>query len=115
MTVVIARDETVKKIKGKMPINNENTRALNLKKTGWVEKIVHGNLKDKYKIIKKIRPDVIALGYDQFAFTYGLEKFLIDKKINAKIERLKAYHPEIYKSSLIRDSWISRVKIPAYN
>lgn len=108
--VVIARDETVEKIKGNRPFHNENGRAKNLKNKGWADKIVPGDLKDKYKMIKKFRPDVIALGYDQFAFTYRLEKFIIDEKMNTRVQRLEAYQPEIYKSSLIRDSWISRVK-----
>lgn len=105
---VIARDITVKKIKGNRPFYNENERAKNLK--GWAEKIILGDLKDKYKMIRKFRPDVIALGYDQFAFTYRLEKFIIDEKMNTRIQRLEAYQPEIYKSSLIRDSWITRIK-----
>ncbi len=102
MTAVIARDETVRKIKGEYPFYPEKKRVKNLKNTGLVEKVVLGNMGDKYDIIRKIRPDVIALGYDQFAFTYQLEKFLIDEKIDAEICRLKAYKPEMYKSSLIR-------------
>lgn len=100
--VVIARDETVKKIKGQYPCFEEGVRIKNLKNKGLVDKVVLGNMHDKYEIIRKIKPDIIALGYDQFAFTYGLEKFLIDEKINARIYRLKAYKPQIYKSSLIR-------------
>lgn len=108
--VVIARDKTVEKIKGGKPFYCENDRSRNLKNKGWADKVILGDLKDKYKVIKKFRPDVIALGYDQFAFTYRLEKFLMDEKMNTYIQRLHPYGPEIYKSSLIRDSWISRVK-----
>lgn len=107
---IVSRDETTMKLKGRPPHNNENIRVKNLKKTGFCSKVVLGSLGDKYKVIQKFRPDIIALGYDQFAFTYRLEKFLIDEKMNTKIERLKPYRPEIYKSSIIRDSWLSRIK-----
>lgn len=107
---VIARDETVQKVKGIEPHNSETIRMKNLKKANFADKVILGDLKDKYKVIKKFQPDVIALGYDQFAFTYRLEKFLIDEKMKTRVERLKPYRPEIYKSSLIRDSWLSRVK-----
>ena len=71
---IIARDKTVKTIKGELPDHNEKQRFKNLKETGWANKVVLGNLKDKSKVIKDYRPDIIALGYDQFAFTYRLEK-----------------------------------------
>lgn len=107
---VIARDVTVEKIKGIKPLYSENKRAKNLKSKKWADRVILGGLKDKYQMIKKFRPDVIALGYDQFAFTYRLEKFIIDEKMNTRVQRLDAYQPEIYKSSLIRDSWITRIK-----
>lgn len=108
---VIARDETVKKIKGEHPYHNERQRVKNLKNANLADKVVLGNLGDKYDIIKKNRPDVIALGYDQFAFTYQLEKFLIDENMNTQIERLKAYKPDMYKSSLIRATMFDKQRM----
>ena len=110
IVVVIARDETVRKIKGTKPTHPEKKRAENLAKKNWADKVTLGDLIDKYKVIRKFKPDVIALGYDQFAFTFRLEKFIIEEKMNTRVERLKPYRPEIYKSSLIRDSWLSQVK-----
>lgn len=99
---VIARDKTVKTIKGEYPDHNEKERLINLKATNWSNHIMLGNSKDKTKIIKEYRPNVIALGYDQFAFTYRLEKFLMDIRLDAKIVRLKPYRPDMYKSSIIK-------------
>ena len=104
---VIARDKTVKQIKGESPDHDEKTRLNNLKETKWADKIVLGHPKDKTKNIKIYRPDVIALGYDQFAFTYSLEKLLIDLKLNTKIVRLKPYRPHMYKSSLMKKKKIT--------
>lgn len=108
LIAVIARDDTVKKIKGTYPYYKERQRVKNLKNSGLVDKVILGNLGDKHAVLRKVRPDVIALGYDQFAFTYQLEKFLIDEKIDARIERLKPYRPEVYKSSIIRAAMLEK-------
>lgn len=102
LIVVIARDETVRKIKGRQPDDNERQRAKSVKKSGIADKVVLGYHNDKHKVLKKFRPDVIALGYDQFVFTQRLEKTLIDLKLNATVERLQSYEPQVYKSSLLR-------------
>ena len=99
---ILARDKTVKTIKGNLPDHNEKERLHNLKSTAWADKVILGNLKDKAKVIKDYRPDVIALGYDQFAFTYRLEKLLMEIKLDSKIVRLKPYRPDMYKSSILR-------------
>lgn len=99
---VVARDETVRSIKGRSPLYNESTRIKNLKKSGLADRIVLGDKYDKYYAIKKYRPDVIALGYDQFAFTFGLKKLLIDLSLNTQIQKLQPYKPSIYKSSILR-------------
>ncbi len=100
---ILARDKTVKNIKGESPDHNEKERLELLKETLWADKIILGHPKDKMQAIKIYRPDIIALGYDQFAFTYGLEKLIIDLKLDTKIIRLKPYRPDMYKSSLIKN------------
>jgi FAD synthetase len=100
--VVLARDETVKSVKGEAPENNENQRLKNLRKAGWADKIILGNFGDKHKVILKYRPNIIALGYDQFVFTQTIEKTLIDANINTEVVRLEPYQPEVNKSSLLK-------------
>lgn len=102
IVAIIARDKTVQNIKGHLPDEEEKTRLENLKNTGWVDEIYLGDLKDKTKYIKQIKPHTIALGYDQFAFTYNLERLIIEQRLNTRIVRLKPYRPEIYKSSLLK-------------
>lgn len=99
---IIARDKTVKTIKGFLPDHDEKTRLQNLKNTGWSTRAVLGNHKDKTTVIKDYRPNVIALGYDQFAFTYRLQKTLMDLKLDATIVRLTPYKPNLYKSSILK-------------
>ena len=109
LIAIVARDKTVKKIKGEAPDHNEKERLANLKATGWGELVILGNLKDQTQVIKNYRPDVIALGYDQFAFTYRLEKLLMDIKLDAGITRLKPYRPDMYKSSIVKQQLKEKV------
>ena len=97
LIVVVARDKTVKEVKGKLPRHNEKIRKSNLVKVKLADKIILGNLKDKYLKIREESPDVICLGYDQKNFTNGLSKLKI------KVVKLKSYKPTVYKSSLIKN------------
>ncbi len=102
LLVVIARDNTVRQIKGESPVNNERKRLKTVKSKGVADKVILGYHRDKHKVIRKYRPDIIALGYDQFVFTQTLKKTLIDLKMDTVIHRTEAHFPQVYKSSLIR-------------
>lgn len=102
LVVVIARDKTIKQIKGRSAVHPERERAKAVRESGIADKVILGYLGDKYKVIREFRPEVIALGYDQIVFTQKLEKALIDLKLNTIIHRLQPYFPQVYKSSLIR-------------
>lgn len=102
LLVVLARDNTVRSVKGRDPVNNEKKRLKNLRQTGWADKIILGHQSDKHKVVLQNKPAVIALGYDQFVFTQTLQKTLIDHNLNSEIVRLQPYFPQVYKSSLIR-------------
>lgn len=103
LIVIIARDQTVRSVKGQPPVNNENQRLKNLRLTGWADKVILGNLENKHQVILKHQPDVIALGYDQYAFTQTLQKTIIENSLSTEIIRLMPYFPQVYKSSLLRE------------
>ena len=105
LIIIVARDNTVKKIKGQFSIQNERERQKALKKLDYVDKVILGEKVDKYKVIKKLKPDIIALGYDQLVFTYKLKKLIIDENLNTEIIRLEPYEPTIYKSSLMKEQY----------
>ena len=98
---IVARDDTVKKIKNKKPKQKEKTRLKQVKKH---VKSVLGYKTDKYKIIEKYKPDIICLGYDQDSFTKDLRKELKKRKLKIKIKRLKPYQSNKYKTTLLRHS-----------
>lgn len=104
LVVVVARDETVKKVKNAAPMYNERKRLRDVQNCKHVDRAVLGFADDKYRVIKKYAPDILALGYDQYVFTYGLENYFIKENLNVKMVRLAPFQPETFKSSLIKGS-----------
>ena len=103
LIVVIARDKTVENIKKRLSQNNENSRLEIVRRSNLADEVILGNLENKYEVIKKYKPDVICLGYDQGTFTENLrEKLKEFDLVDTKIIRLKSFHPEKYKSSKLR-------------
>lgn len=102
LTIILARDATILKVKGKKPVFNEKTRLKNLKQLNIADKVRLGNLRDKLRVVIDEKPDIIALGYDQKFFVDDLKK-VVDK--NVKIIRLKSHKPSVYKSSKLRSSY----------
>lgn len=99
LVVIVARDENVKRIKSIMPEHNETERRENVEKTRIPDKVVLGlSEKDIFIILEQLKPDIIALGYDQRVSEEAIQKRLP----NCKIVRLKPFKPEKYKSSFYR-------------
>lgn len=102
LLAVVARDRTVAELKGKRPAHSEKERLETIVKSGIADKVLLGRPgKDRYKIIEKIKPDVICLGYDQRFFAENLESELKKRGLKPKVIRLGPYKPETFKSSLI--------------
>ncbi len=109
LIVVVARDESMRRFKGVDPVFDEKERAIMVGSLKFVDKAVIGNrllsLKDRYKIIKKYRPEVIAFGYDQRIDTGDLLRWLSDNGIRARIVRIRyPLRPSRYKSSKVKSA-----------
>jgi FAD synthetase len=105
VVAVVARDKTVAEIKKQETTVKEKERAAILRASGLLDEVVLGRMDDKYGLIKEHRPDVICLGYDQRNFTDKLREKLEEFGLaETEIIRLKPYHPEKYKSSLLKKS-----------
>lgn len=110
LIVVVARDSSVKKIKGKNPVFSEQERKQMVSSLKFVDKAVLGHdfEKDKTRIIKEFWPDIIALGYDQKPADRQLKKEL--KKIGwkRKIVRIASFKPELFKTTKIREKILNQ-------
>jgi FAD synthetase len=102
LIVSLARHKNVEKIKGKTPDASERKRLAQIKALPEVDKAVLGALDDHLPHIVKERPDIIALGYDQKAYTHGLRLNLKRAGWLCKVVRLKSYKPRQFKTSIIK-------------
>ncbi|RLF29604.1 MAG: FAD synthase [Thermoplasmata archaeon] len=90
LVVVVARDSTVRKLKHE-PVNPEEIRLSIVKELKVVDEAFLGYEDDMYAIVEKIRPDVIALGYDQIHDEKQIKKELQKRNMDIKIVRLPKY------------------------
>ncbi len=102
--VVVARDQTVEKLKGQKPLNPEKKRLKFLQSLWLVDRAVLGLdfFRDKYAIVKKINPSVIALGYDQGISETELRDELSKRRMLVKVVRMKPYKERIFKTSKLK-------------
>lgn len=101
--VVIARDSTVRKVKKRKTLLNEKERKKMIESLKVVDKAVLGSKKGKkFGILKKLKPEVIVLGYDQKPSLKELRKELKKMKLKAQVKRIKAWQPKKFKSSKLK-------------
>jgi FAD synthetase len=90
LIVIVACDSTVRKMKHE-PITPEKMRQKIIGELRIVNKSILGHENDIYEVVKDIKPDIIALGYDQIHNEEEVKKELKKRKIKAKIVRLPKY------------------------
>jgi FAD synthetase len=90
LIVVVARDETVKKLKHE-PITSEHLRLNLIKELKVVDEAYLGRKDDMYSIVEEIKPDVIALGFDQIHDKKEILEELNKRKVKTKIVRLPKF------------------------
>lgn len=105
LVAIVARDESVKRIKNKIPINNEKDRLNTVSKIEEIDLVFLGDKEQGvYDVLKAINPDIIFLGYDQIDLYNDLiEK--IEKGFLPQIELIigEAYQPEKFHSSILNN------------
>ena len=103
LVVVIATDKTAQKMKNRIPLHNMELRRDLVSSLLMVDYAMVGHEGDIFKTVKLVKPDIIALGYDQI----HQEKFIVDgcKKIgvDVSIARLQSPVPDIKSSKIESD------------
>jgi len=90
LAVVVATDSTVRKLKHE-PVHPEKIRLDLIKEVKVVDEAYLGYEDDIYSIVEEIKPDIIALGYDQIHDENTIKSELKKRKLNIKIVRLSEY------------------------
>lgn len=90
LVVVVAKDATVRKLKHE-PVNPEETRLNLINELQIVDEAHLGQEDDMYAIVEEIKPDIIALGYDQIHDEDIIKNELKKRNLDAKVVRLSEY------------------------
>ena len=104
LTVIVARDSSVRAIKGYEPSQSEETRLAKIMAVKDVDDVRFGNkTAHHYEIFDELDFDVVALGYDQQpADDIVRHELNARSKNQVRVVRLKPFHPEKYKATYIR-------------
>ena len=89
LIVVVARDETIRKRKGRDPILREEARRYVVSMLKPVDEAILGYVPFSFeKIIDEVKPDIIVFGYDQDELMNQFREFA--EKRGLKLEIVKA-------------------------
>ncbi len=92
--VVVATDATVRRRKHE-PITPEKMRVELVQALKPVDHAILGTEGDMFETVRKVRPDIIALGYDQGFDERELEEGLRKHGLTAKVVRLSKYEDDL--------------------
>ncbi|MGA2523331.1 MAG: adenylyltransferase/cytidyltransferase family protein [Candidatus Bathyarchaeia archaeon] len=100
LIVVVARDSTVEKTKGRKPIMSETERCLLVESLKVVDRAVLGYEEFEIgEVIESIRPDVIALGYDQQDMFKQVLSYVKTHGLNIEVIRIGKFGENTLDSS----------------
>jgi FAD synthetase len=93
LIVIVARDKTVEKLKGRKPIIPEDQRRAIVESLKVVDEAILGYEDiDMYKVIEKIKPDIIALGYDKVELEKKLKEYIRERSLNIEVIRMTRFN-----------------------
>ena len=100
LIVSVATDNNAERIKGKRPRRPQNERRDMLAAHPLVDEAVIGDETNYLSHIEALKPDIIALGYDQAGeYVDKLQQDLAQIGLSTKVMRLTAFEPERLKTS----------------
>ena len=111
LIVIVARDKTVEKLKGAKPVFPEEQRRSLVESLKIVDEAILGYKDlDMLRVIEKVKPDVIALGYDEKEMEKELRKLMAEKGLHVRVVRVTRFGEE----DLISSSKIKRKIVEKY-
>jgi cytidyltransferase-like protein len=103
LVVVVARDSTIRERKKREPISDENQRVVLLSSLRQVDAAILGVEGNIYDTLEKVKPDVVALGYDQHHMESEIERESKTRGIKLKVVRLDSPDPSLKTSTLLKE------------
>jgi len=100
LIVIVARDKTIEARKGKRPVVPEDQRRALMEALKPVDDAILGFEDTNYEaVIEKLKPDVIAVGYDQSDIKRSVEEIIKSKGLKIKIFEAKKFSEDDIDSS----------------
>ena len=99
LSVVVARDESVNRIKHRAPHHTQRERCALVAALRLVDEAFVGKPNDFIASVRRVQPELIVLGHDQKA---GWEDTLHAAGIFARIARCPPYERQRLKSTMLR-------------
>ena len=103
LVVVIARNVTAQKSKGSSPIHDEKLRQEHVSSLKFVDIAILGHEGDIFKTVELVRPNVIALGYDQVHQEKQITQECKKRGLDVQVVRLQSPMPDLKSSSIKKD------------
>ena len=105
LVVVVALDKTIVRERGAPPVFPQEQRRKIVESLKFVDRALIGlDTSDHTLIVSEIKPDIIALGYDQYTDVSSLEEHFVKKGLKTKIVRLEKRDADgLCSSTLIRE------------
>lgn len=89
LVVIVARDETVMRLKGRRPIIPEDQRRALVEAMKVVDEALLGyEDMDLAAVIERIKPDIVAVGHDQGEIEGMTRRVQRERELNLKIVRI---------------------------
>ena len=100
LIVIVARDSTVEKRKGKKTVMPEDQRRSLVESLKVVDEAILGSEDFSIdKVIERINPDVVAVGHDQEGIEREVRKAIAEKKFNVQVAKIGRFGKKELNSS----------------
>ncbi len=104
LVVTVATDKTVNKMKGRTPLNGEAKRVELVAALRIVDLALLGSETNMFDVVERVKPDVVALGYDQKHDVDELALEASSRGLHIKVVRFDTPMPGIKSSKIIKES-----------
>ena len=102
LIAIVGRDRSARSLKSKTPRYSEEERVELVWQEPWVSDVSLGDEElSSYRVLLKLNPDAICLGYDQQALWENLQTWMIEVGKEIPIHFLKPYKPNIFHNALL--------------
>ncbi len=113
LVVVVARDDTVLRRKGRKPILSEGERLEMVSALRVVDRAVLGHKHlDLIGVLREIQPSIVSVGYDQNDIKSSVKKLIDQEKLGIRVVQIPKFSPSALNSSTKLKNRIARSWAP---